>query len=258
MFGPLLKETPHFGVFGICRGAAGGPFERREFELLRCLMPHLQRALQISVRLNALEGEKGGLEDVLCRLTIGVAVLDATGRVILLNRVAEEIVAAADGLAVKDGRLGAATSGETTMLSRLIADAAATGAGIGTGAGGATTLSRPSLKRPLSLLIAPLCYDNRRWLSPRPAVAVFVSDPEHNFEPPTMVLRRLYGFTQTEAAIAGMIVQGHALKHAADRLGMTFETARSHMKVILDKSGTRRQAEFIKLALRGPASLRFD
>lgn len=75
-------------------------------------MPHLQCALQISIRLHALEEQKGGLEGILCRLTIGVAILDATGKVILLNRAAEEIVAAADGLTI-----AAATSNETATLN---------------------------------------------------------------------------------------------------------------------------------------------
>lgn len=258
MFGPVIKEPPHFGIFGICRRPAAGQFDRREFDLLRSLMPHLQRALQISVRLRALEVQKGGLEDVLCRLTIGVAILDATSRVILLNRAAEDIIAAADGLGMKNGRLVAATATETTTLSRLIADAASTGPRIGAGAGGATVLSRPSLKRPLTLLIGPLRCDSRRWALAPPAAVLFVSDPEHNIEPPTAILRRLYGFTQTEAAIAAMIVQGHDLKHTSDCLGMTFETARGYMKLILEKTGTHRQAEFVRLVLRGPASLRFD
>lgn len=94
-------------------------------------MPHLQCALQISIRLHALEEQKGGLDGILCRLTIGVAILDATGKVILLNRAAEEIVAAADGLTIKNGQLAAATSSETAILNRLLVDAAATCAGVG-------------------------------------------------------------------------------------------------------------------------------
>lgn len=258
MFGPVLKEAPYIGVFGISRRPTAGPFDRREFDLLRCLMPHLQRALQISVRLHTLEAARQGLEKILVYLPIGVILLDAEGRVLLINPVAESIAAAADGLKVKDRRLIAATASETANLRRLIADAAATGASVGTGAGGAITLSRPSLKRPLTVLIAPLQLSDNRGVPHQPAAAVFVSDPERSPETPAAILHRLYGFTQKEAALAAMVVQGHGLKRAADCLGMTFETARGHMKVILEKTGTHRQAELVQLLLRSPAALRFN
>lgn len=77
-------------------------------------------------------------------------------------------------------------------------------------------------------MIALLRRESPRQALLSPAAVVFVSDPERNIEPPTAILRRFYGFTQTEAAIAAMIVQGHDLKHTADCLGMTFETARGY------------------------------
>jgi len=60
-------------------------------------------------------------------------------------------------------------------------------------------------------------------------------------------LRERFGFTPAEAAFAIEIAKGDGRKAAADRLGITVGTARSHLSSIFDKTGARRQAELVRI-----------
>lgn len=60
-------------------------------------------------------------------------------------------------------------------------------------------------------------------------------------------LRRLLGLTAAEAAIATLISQGMQLREIADRRGIAYETVRTHLRSIFNKTGTKRQAELVTL-----------
>jgi DNA-binding CsgD family transcriptional regulator len=48
------------------------------------------------------------------------------------------------------------------------------------------------------------------------------------------------------------------LQAAADRLGISLATARTHLAHVFDKTGTRRQAELVRLLLRSQPAIRED
>jgi len=50
-------------------------------------------------------------------------------------------------------------------------------------------------------------------------------------------LRRLFGLTEREAALAAGIVQGERLNAVADQLGLSVRTARNHLQAVLRKTG---------------------
>ena len=83
----------------------------------------------------------------------------------------------------------------------------------------------------------------------RPDRVLFVTDPERPQEAPAELLRRLYGLTSAGAPVLEALVAGNSLKRAAARLGIAYETARSHVKSVLDKTNTRRQVDVVKLVL---------
>src|SRR5258708_16002857 len=151
-FSVVAQETDAAAIFGILRGQRAGAFAKREIDLLRRLLPNFQRATQVSLRLNVLDGQKKAVEDVLDHLPMGIVLFDRTGRILLLNRVAEAFIALADGVSVRNGRLAAEKQAETTQLDRLIAKAAAASCGHGLTPGPPFAPLPP----PFDLLIAPL------------------------------------------------------------------------------------------------------
>ena len=66
------------------------------------------------------------------------------------------------------------------------------------------------------------------------------------------------GLTRAEAAFLGEIVKGDGLQAAADRLGVSLATARTHLRHVFEKTGTQRQAELVGLMVLGQTTLRED
>jgi DNA-binding CsgD family transcriptional regulator len=66
------------------------------------------------------------------------------------------------------------------------------------------------------------------------------------------VLQDLFGFTPAELALATDILAGHDLAASAARRRITLHTARAHLRRLFEKTGTRRQAELMRLLLLCP------
>src|SRR5262245_31866110 len=62
---------------------------------------------------------------------------------------------------------------------------------------------------------------------------------------PIDLLRCRFGLTPAEARLALQLVAGETLRSAAAKLGISYETVRTHLKTIFNKTGTCRQAELV-------------
>lgn len=227
-------------------------FDAEEKRHFAALVPHLGRAVKIGHELGAAAAARRAFGAALDRLPRGVLLVDARSGLRYANRYAEEVLATGDGLRVECGRLVAATPEATAALRRLVGGAADPTACGGAAAGGCLALARPSLRRPLELLVAPLTPELAPIAAGRAAAALFLVDPERQLELPVVVLRQLYGLTPAEARLAALVGEGLGLPEVAARLGVRRETAKSNLRSIFAKTGTRRQAELVRLLLTGP------
>lgn len=110
--------------------------------------------------------------------------------------------------------------------------------------------------RAFNVLVTPLFSPNGLPAPQGAVAAVFVSNPETQEETNEDLLPHLYGLTPAESALAGRLVSGEDLSGAADVLGVSMNTARTHLKRIFQKTGTRRQAELVRLLLQSPVQVR--
>jgi len=190
------------------------------------------------------------------RLPLGIILVDGRAHLHFMNRAAAEIVARDDGIRVARGRLCAASGEETSALRELVRRAARPLDGEALGRDGAMTLSRPSLKTPLSVVTMSLPADGDGAPERRPGAAVFVSDPERKPELRREALVSLYGLTKAEARLVEALARGGGLELVAAGLGITRETARTHLRRVFSKTNTHRQSELVRLVLCGPAAVR--
>jgi DNA-binding CsgD family transcriptional regulator len=233
-----------------------GECDEAETRLFGYLIPHLQRAFQLHRRLVDMRTEHELAVEALDRVPVGVLILDAKGKAILVNRSAREILASKDGLSLRGDGLHAGDLQEMTALRRLLSEALHTGAGKGVGSGGVLAISRPSLRRPYSLFVTPLRAQQSTFGSPAAVAAVFVSDPEKKPEASPEVLRRLYGFTPAESRMAAKLLEGESVDEAAEDLHVSVNTARTHVKSMFDKTDTHRHRELLRLLLSSVATIR--
>jgi DNA-binding CsgD family transcriptional regulator len=64
--------------------------------------------------------------------------------------------------------------------------------------------------------------------------------------------------TPAEAAVATEGLKADGLRASADRLGTSVTMARTHLAHVFDKTGSRRQAELVRLLVRSESAVRED
>ena len=69
------------------------------------------------------------------------------------------------------------------------------------------------------------------------------------------VLRQLFGLTRSEAKLVQSLACGATLDDGARNLGISVNTARTHLKHIFHKTGAKRQSELIHQVETGPAAM---
>ena len=243
----MVKDRSFSAVATFGRSERAGEWESSHREIMHLLAPHLRLAADIGQRLAGIG--RSCESAALNALPDGVIILADEGRLLLANRVAEALLTAGDGMSLRHAKLCASFPADTAALQAAIA-AATTGAAFGR-SGQTLALQRPSLRRPLAVVVAPLPAEAAWFLAHAPAVILFAGDPEHSrcVALPDR-LRAVFGLTRTEALVAAEIFRGEGLPAAADALGIGVTTARTHLQRIFGKTGTRKQAELVRIIAR--------
>jgi DNA-binding CsgD family transcriptional regulator/PAS domain-containing protein len=246
----LFVEDRRTAVVTALRSRRAPRYGDEELRLTRALVPHLQAALRINRRIAVLEQERAALREAADRLPVGVLLVASNGRVVEVNQAARSMIESRDGLRVGREGLAAERAAETRALRGCIARATAASRGEGLGVGGWVAVSRPSGKRPYHVLVTPLHGQRLVLGEPHSLAAIFVTDPELAEAPPAEALRAAYGLTPAECAVAVALARGETLRSLADALGISINTARTHLAHIFDKTGVRRQSDLARLLAR--------
>jgi DNA-binding CsgD family transcriptional regulator len=215
------------------------------------LTPHLATAVAVHVRLSGLEDRLRATEAALDRLPVGVCLIDQTSKITYRNLMAEAILAANDGIAERSGSLCAAATRDDRALAAQVGSALATGRGKAASSGAVLSISRPSLQRPYSVLIAPTIRARDPTCGilgeTRPCAIVLMVDLERQPQFPGALLAERYQLTPAEARLACELLAGSSLQDAADRFGVALGTARNQLKQIFAKTEVNRQSELVRL-----------
>jgi DNA-binding CsgD family transcriptional regulator/PAS domain-containing protein len=246
--GVLTREDSVNSVLAALRSKAGGPTPEAEHALTRELVPHLQTALRLHHRIAGLEKGLEYASDALDRLSGSLIVTDSSGRILYMNRRAEALLRSNSGLsAAADGLLRAGPVEQSARLREFIARAASTVTGNGKHAGGVMLVQRTGLF-PLRLQIAPLASSSGR-IDRRPAVAIFIAEPEQAVEPDPESLAALLDLSPAEARLTAALVSGKTIQQFAKEAGVSITTARTLIGRTFSKTGSSRQADLVRLAL---------
>jgi DNA-binding CsgD family transcriptional regulator len=263
------RYTPHHRSFAaICRVLGSADFNIESIRTLRVLVPHLVTALRVRHQFGEAKLHARSAYAVLNRLQVGIVLTDAAARPRFVNTRAEAIAAEADGFYLGSRGITAALPAETRALQRAIAAAATVTAKLSqsdttdtilrsatSSAEARVHLSRPSLRAPLTVIVMPLSDVSLdgTWGAPH-QVAVFVIEPDRPPEINTRALAETYRLAPREVQVAKLLAQGHRPAQIASELGIGVGTVREHLKRVLAKTDTHRQADLVRLLLRGFAT----
>jgi len=237
----LTEATPVV----IYRGEGKDPFNERDVQLLQALLPHVQRALELRLRLAHDEHSLRLTRAVLDALPMGVGVVDAGLKIRFVNDIAGKYLAGPDtglcsirsGPSASSGVYLAAPSREgASVLRRLVASATSGGPG-----GSVRVASRDGSC--VAVLVSPAprkLADDVAGVDAggtREALAMVVIRPlNEKMPPPTDMLCDLFGLSRAEAEVAAALSGGASAEEVAQQRRVSLMTVRSQIRSILGKS----------------------
>lgn len=250
----LTKNAQSHAMLSVIRTADRGWFTAVEDRRLRLVSPHVRRSVTIADLLGASALQQSTLAAVIDLLTVGVVLTDEYGDIRFVNRAARERLDRRDAVLRSGNRLWARDRKAAEALRDAIATAAR---------GSLIDFPHAGIAVPIPSEEAAgeRAADLAAWILPLDAglrfefaapiackVAIFLRDLGDVTPFPGELFVRRYGITPAECRVFALLSQGMALQEAAETLGISPPTARTHLQSLFAKTGTRRQADLIKLA----------
>ncbi|MGU3626296.1 helix-turn-helix transcriptional regulator [Comamonas sp. C24C] len=239
----------------ITRSASAGAFESRQLDLVRMLVPHLRRVLNMQLNLHRDRQVISLYGRATAQLMMGVVILDQAGKMIEANPAATTILNLGDGIRVNNGALEAVYANDNRKLQRLIRDALLSPRLERASMTEGMSITRQSGQLNWGVVVQSISADEWTEGKQRPSVAVFLRDTTGKAEPPVKLTQQLFHLTPAETAVATHLSNGMSLEEAAEALGIKPNTARAHLRSIFSKTGVRRQTELVRLFLNSVAWL---
>lgn len=233
--------------FALQRPPGAGHVQSTEIAVMERLGPHLQRALALRKRIDALTLQADIGATVMDRAEFGLVACDDQGRITYASATAQRLLAERDGIGDPDGRIDALLPDDRKALRAALASP--------TG-GGPFRIRRDPPRAPLQVTVVPVSPQHRLFGVIQPSRLVLIVDPDAALSVSHRALRQAFGLTRMEARLAEALLAGQTVAEAAASLGVAHGTAKVHLHHLLVKTGSARQTDLIRVLLRSVAVLR--
>lgn len=254
MIGMYISEPGGWeGNVGVTNGADDEDFGEEDRAMLLALRPHLEQSLAIFARLMREETEVQALTDTLDRLTISTFILSGKGRILRANSAARRLLADADIVREKDGRLFLTARPEDAAFQRIV-NGALTVRRSGGAAFAQALRVEGETDRHVGVLVRAIDPTTPYADEAGPACIVYISGTRLT-QPLERLVSQLFDLTPSEAHLAALLAAGSTLAEAAERLELTENTVRTYCKTIMAKVGVSRQTDLVRLILQSVAVL---
>jgi DNA-binding CsgD family transcriptional regulator len=223
----------------------GRELDRDDRVLFDVFVCHARAALRQRHALRLRDAALRGLLDSTDCLADAVFVVDGVGSLVQSNAAADELIELGDVVRLRGGELRLGRSNGHDPLSELVAEIIAP----------PRSPDRDEPVRCLAIRDGTLAGDEllvtavRTSVTPArgtPAAILFLrrsGQARPAFRP--QHLRDLFGFTPAESRIANALLAGERVEEIAGRLAVRADTVRGHIKRMLAKTGTRKQADLV-------------
>jgi DNA-binding CsgD family transcriptional regulator/PAS domain-containing protein len=242
-----LLRTPHRSVgAALMRKHEQGAYGAEDLSLLRLLSPHLCRSLTIADALDLRTLHSEMLEVVLDGLAAGVYLTARDGNIVYMNAAAEKQARLSGAIRIANNRLRPTDQEAHALLAKAI-DELSKDEAKGEVSAHSIALPEPNGAGYVATVL-PLESGRRAKLAPFAAsVGIFVQDPQKMPLMPVEAFARLYRLSGAELRVLLRLAQGGGATEAAETLGISEATVRTHLRRLFFKTGTARQAELLQL-----------
>jgi DNA-binding CsgD family transcriptional regulator len=239
----LEQSSPNSAVLLTVPSGAGVMDEERRRRIAQ-IVPHLRRALLINTTIDQKQSEAATFNDTLDGLSAGIFLVDAGCGIVHANTAGHDILRADDFLCCINGQLVARDAKASQSLREVFADHVdALGA-----KGTALPLTAHDGERYV-MHVLPLtsAARTRTAITYKAVAALFVRKVALDRLCGEAVART-YKLTPAELRVLLTIVAVGGVPETAVALGLAETTVKTHLHRVFAKTGTRRQADLVKLA----------
>lgn len=225
-------------MVGLNRGDRHGRHSQQTRDLLAFLVPHLTRVINLQDVLSHADAFRSGLDGV----SFPVFVVDGQGRVLEMTDCGREMADRRDGVAIVHSVLRPTTaqaqSEFVACLGRLSRD--------GLSRATLVRVARGS-SRDIVLVVAECRSPFQTFWQQASRFVVTVLDSATSSHQGLAAAAQLYGLTNAEAKLLKALLEAGSLDKALGRLSIARNTAKTQLRQVFQKTGTRRQSELVRL-----------
>ncbi len=220
-----------------------------ENRVSQLFLPHLAKALEINRPFSLLHKRFQSILSVLDYMKVGVVIMTSTGEVLILNKEADNVFSANNGIALSSNKKIILRSQEHLgMLSSRVL--AASNPDNPTDYEG--TIVVPKRGGGLSWLMDVLPLSNLQGDidGKFKGAALFITDPDREDVISTKGMDALFKLTSAESEVCALLTQGLKINEVADARNVSQGTVRTQVKSLFAKTNSNSQVDLVRLALK--------
>ena len=259
----MTMDDGHWIAFGVHRAPDMPDYELDDIERLARVLPHLRRSLEIRRRLRKADEIDQSIAATLDRLTVGVVLLGATGKLLHVNAAADAILRRGDGLLRSPDGVRASRKEDDRRLQELIAGVRRLRPSSGFSsdapvpAGGHMRVHRPSGAQAYAIMVTPVAARLGEAEQDPRTTLIFITDQGSPIASTLATLKELFGFTPAEGRLVLALIANTSLPDFAREAGVTYNTVRTVLARAMARTETHSQVELILLVARSLGAANF-
>jgi DNA-binding CsgD family transcriptional regulator len=242
----LEKSVTNVAALAVLRRKSDGPIDPAARRRMSLIVPHMIRGASIGHLIGRQTLESARLTDAFNSLASAVFLLESSGRIVFHNDPATRLLTAGF---IKDvgGFLRFSEPEANHLLYKALLGDSSAERRLDTN-GTAIVLNVQEKSRWLAHVL-PLTSRARHasGLHDLATTAVFLREAGLNIPSPIENLSKSFNLTATETRILLSVVEIGGVPEIAAALGISQQTVKTHLKRVFGKTGTRRQADLVKL-----------
>lgn len=235
----------------LCRHRDAEPFSRDDLCLLQEMLPHLRHFGTLHAVISHAQMVGQVLDSVAKSMNIGALVLDRNARVVHTTGLAGRRLSRREGFYLSSGRLRASSPANDMKLQHMIHTASAIANEGREGEPQATRFEAGTEGASMGVALRNLPVPGAPGSGQQVSTLVVFRDFDSESDISEANLRRLFDFTKAEARLAQLLAQGLTIDEAAERLAVSRNTLRTHLRSVFVKTGTSRQSELVRTLVSG-------
>lgn len=241
--GTLQQTKDRFGLFSVQRSSRQGHVDESETTIVEHILPHIRRALDLSIRLDGLQDHAAQLEHSLDHHADGVVLIAENGSVVQANKVAREVFRHNNGLGVRNKQIEFADRTAKKYFGnvlRAMTDKTSHASWPKT----EFLAAKESGGYPYALSVLPAHTlagaQSRNYLA-----IIFIRDPDRQHRLSRRRVQKILGLTEAETQLAVWIGEGRTLKAYARYQDISMNTVYTHFRHLKEKAGCQSQMTLV-------------